>query len=685
MSTSFFPPLGPAPQPAPPAPIGRIPVTGVFPVVEGGRWAAKAVVGEVFPVRATVFRDGHEHVGATVVLIDPSGKDHASVHMREVGDGLDTWQALVSVPSEGAWSFRVEGWSDPYSTWCYDAAVKVAADVDTELMLTEGAQLLERAAKQKGRAKADVTVLRRAVRGLADKKRPAEVRLAAGLHEDVRAVMKESPLRDFVSASPTYPLTVHRKEALYAAWYEFFPRSEGAYQKKDGTWVSGTLKTAAKRLDGIAEMGFDTVYLTPIHPIGTTFRKGRNNTLTALPGDPGSPYGIGDASGGHDSIHKDLGTAKDFAAFVRKARKLGMEVALDVALQASPDHPWVSQYPDWFTVRADGTIAYAENPPKKYQDIYPLNFDKDPEGIYAEIRRVLLLWIKLGVTAFRVDNPHTKPLPFWERLLAEIAEEHPDVVFLSEAFTRPAMMFTLAAIGFHQSYTYFTWRNTKEEVESYLREVSGDQGAVLRPSFWPTTHDILTPYMQQGGAPAFAIRAILAAMSSPLWGIYSGYELAECVARPGAQEQIDNEKYEFKPRDWEAAKSLGLTDLLTRLNAIRRENPSLHHLRNLTVHHTSNESIIAFSKHLPARFHPDGVAETIITVLTLDPFTERDGMVYFDMAALGLPAGAAFEARDLLTGEVYTWTDEAFVRLHPGRNPAHIIKVRPIGDTSWLE
>lgn len=684
MSTSFFPPHGEPPRPTPYAPIGRIPVIEVSPTFEGGRWPTKAVVGEIVPIRATVFRDGHEHVGASVVLTDPKGRDFPAKHMENTSAGLDTWSTSISFPREGNWQFRVQGWSNPFSTWAHDASVKVDAGVDVEIMLTEGAELLLRAATDPSLPKEAAQVLRDGVTGLQDSTRPANARLAAGLSSQVRQTFADYPLRDFLSDSPSYPVIVHRREALVASWYEFFPRSEGALQASDGTWRSGTFATAGKRLNAIAKMGFDVVYLTPIHPIGTTHRKGRNNTLTCVEGDPGSPYAIGAADGGHDSIHSELGSVEDFKAFVSRAKGLGMEVALDLALQASPDHPWVKAHPEWFTIRADGSIAYAENPPKKYQDIYPINFDKDPEGIYAEVLRTLRLWISYGVTAFRVDNPHTKPLPFWERLLAEIASTHPEVVFLSEAFTKPAMMKTLAATGFHQSYTYFTWRNTKPEVEEYLTEISGDLGAVMRPSFWPTTHDILTPYMQQGGAAAFAIRAILAATSSPLWGIYSGYELVESIARPGAQEQIDNEKYEFKPRDWDAAEEYGISALLTQLNSIRRGHPPLQHLRNLTVHSTSNEALVCFSKHVPHRFHPRNVNETIIVVLTLDPFTEREGMVHFDMNALGLDSHASFEARDLLSGDAYTWSREAFVRLHPQRNPAHIIHIRPIGDHTWL-
>ncbi|GAB2967466.1 MAG TPA: alpha-1,4-glucan--maltose-1-phosphate maltosyltransferase [Actinotalea caeni] len=665
------------PLPTPYAPIGRIPVVEVGPIVEGGRWPTKAVVGEVVPVRATVFREGHDAVAATAVLVAPDGTDHTSVRMRDVAPGLDLMLAHVVPDAEGLWGFRVEGWSDPYGTWEHDATIKVHAGVDVELMLTEGALVLERAAAQPALTTQQRSVLLDAVTALRDARRPAEARLAAGTAPEVREVLDAVPLRDHVSSSATYPLRVHRQRALYGSWYEMFPRSEGAVQDPEtGRWRSGTLRTAARRLPAIAQMGFDVVYLTPIHPIGTTNRKGRNNTLTALPGDPGSPYGIGSPEGGHDAIHPDLGTIADFDAFVARARELGLEVALDIALQASPDHPWVTEHPEWFTTRADGSIAYAENPPKKYQDIYPLNFDNDPEGIYVAIRDMLVHWAEHGVTAFRVDNPHTKPLPFWERLLREFDERYPDIVFLSEAFTKPAMMRTLATIGFHQSYTYYAWRNTAGELAEYLREVSGDLGAVMRPSFWPTTHDILTPYMQQGGVPAFAIRAVIAATASPTWGIYSGYELAESVARPGAEEQIDNEKYEYKPRDWEeAARRNGLTDLLTRLNQIRREHPALQQLRNLTVHGCTDDAILCFSKRLAPEHAPDGVGDTVIVCVTTDPYATRQGHLQLDMAALGLADDAGFVAHDVLSGQTFAWDAHPFVRLDPHGSCAHVVVV----------
>lgn len=683
------PPVPPAPAeqawtPTPAPRVGRIPVVGVGPVVEGGRWPAKAVVGEAVEITATVFREGHDAVAATAVLVAPDGTDRAAVRMDVVNKGLDSYRADLVPDATGTWGFRVEGWSDPYGTWSHDAAVKVAAGVDVELMLAEGAALLERAARRPELPSDVARVLADAVAGLRDTSRPPGARLAAGLAPEVDEALAAHPLREHVSPSDTYPLLVQRELALVGSWYELFPRSEGAVQDPvTHAWRSGTLRTAAERLPAIAAMGFDVAYLTPIHPIGTTYRKGRNNSLDTEPGDPGSPYAIGSPDGGHDAIHPELGTFEDFDHFVAVARENGLEVALDLALQCSPDHPWVAEHPEWFTTRIDGSIAYAENPPKKYQDIYPLNFDNDPAGIYAEVRRVLQVWIDHGVTAFRVDNPHTKPLPFWEWLIADVNATHPDVIFLAEAFTKPAMMHTLARIGFHQSYTYFTWRNTKEDLAEYLEEVSGPAAAYMRPSFWPTTHDILTPYMQHGGPPAFAIRAVLAATGAPTWGIYSGYELVENVPRPGVEEQIDNEKYEFKPRDWVAAEETGIGRLLGRLNAIRREHPALQRLRGLTVHPTSDDAILCFSRHVTAEQSPTGRADAVVVVVNTDPHATREAVVDLDLAALGVHAphddGApAFAAHDLLSGAVYAWGAHPYVRLDPWTQCAHIIGVRTL-------
>ncbi|GAA1875740.1 alpha-1,4-glucan--maltose-1-phosphate maltosyltransferase [Myceligenerans crystallogenes] len=714
--------------PAAPQEIGRIPVIQVSPVVEGGRWPAKGAVGEVIPVEATVFREGHDAVAATAVLVAPDGTDHSWVPMTDVAPGLDRFRGFVQPDAEGDWSFRVEAWSDPYATWVHDATIKIEAGIDVDLMLAEGAKLFTRILNPlhrdtlvaADRTPADSRLLAGTLAALKDDTRPAGARLAAATSPEVTEALARSPHRELVTSSDTYRLRVSRPLALAGAWYELFPRSEGAYQKADGTWVSGTFATAAKRLPEIAGMGFDVVYLTPVSPIGTTFRKGRNNTLEARPGDPGSPYAIGSPDGGHDAIHHDLGTEDDFRDFVAAARAEGLEVALDIALQCSPDHPWVTEHPEWFTVRADGSIAYAENPPKKYQDIYPLAFDRDPVGLSHEILRVLRVWIDRGVTLFRVDNPHTKPLNFWEWLLAEVHRTNPEVIFLSEAFTRPAMMQTLARIGFHQSYTYFTWRNTKEELEEYLAEVSGPLGSVMRPNFWPTTHDILTPYVQQGGAAGHAIRAVLAALGSPSWGLYSGYELVENVPRPGAEEHIDNEKYEYRPRDWDRAEQLGVRALVTRLNQIRAEHPALRQLRDLAVHPTTNDQVVAFSRRISAEFLPTlrngsngrtmvpggnagavpagaeggtgtgSVAtpshdDVIVVVVNLDPWNSQESLVHLDLEALGLtpPSGdddaPFYVAHDLLSNETYGWGATPFVRLDPAHRVAHVLHVTPAG------
>jgi starch synthase (maltosyl-transferring) len=471
---------------------------------------------------------------------------------------------------------------------------------------------------------------------------------------------------------------VERPRALTGSWYEFFPRSEGAVRSPDGTVASGTLRTAADRLPAVADMGFDVIYLPPIHPIGRVNRKGRNNTLTPAADDPGSPWAIGAAEGGHDAIHPELGDFADFAAFVTRAGELGLEVALDLALQCTPDHPWVREHPDWFSTRADGSIAYAENPPKKYQDIYPLNFDVDPEGIHAEVLRIVRLWMSYGVRIFRVDNPHTKPVRFWERLFAEIRETDPDVVFLSEAFTRPAMMRALAMVGFTQSYTYFTWRNTREELESYLTEVSAQTAHVLRPNFFVNTPDILPFYLQTGNPAAFKVRAVLAATGSPSWGVYAGYELYEHVAnRPGAEEYLDSEKYEIKVRDWDGAAARGrtLAPYLTKLNEIRRVHPALAELRNLRLHSADNPDILCFSKRTggPGTDRP---ADTVLVVVNLDPFSPREATVSLDLPALGLSWDDAFEVCDEITGQTWPWHRHNYVRLDPGYEPAHVFSVR---------
>ncbi|WP_166355179.1 alpha-1,4-glucan--maltose-1-phosphate maltosyltransferase [Phytoactinopolyspora limicola] len=659
---------------------GRIPILHVAPVIECGRYPAKAVTGETFDVSATVFREGHDAVAATAVLRDPKGRVRQRVHMTRTGpEHLDRWHAQLTPDTVGPWTFTVEGWSDPFGTWRHAAEIKIEAGIDVELMLTEGALLLERAATALPRGRTEQRrLLRGAARAVRDTRRPARVRLAAALDSSVRAVLAIDPLRDLVTEAGPFPLLVERERALYGAWYEFFPRSEGAVRHDDGTWTSGTFADAAKRLPAVAAMGFDVVYLPPIHPIGTTFRKGPNNTLNAGPNDPGVPWAIGSDDGGHDAIHPELGTLADFADFVDAARENGLEVALDLALQASPDHPWAREHPEWFTRRADGSIAYAENPPKKYQDIYPLNFDNDPDGIYAEVRRVVRHWMSYGVRIFRVDNPHTKPVSFWHRLLADIRRTDPDVIFLSEAFTRHDMMHTLAKVGFQQSYTYFTWKNAKDELAEYLTELR-ESAHYMRPNLFVNTPDILHAYLQYGGPAAFKIRATLAAMLAPTWGVYSGFELYEHVAvRPGSEEYLDSEKYQYRPRDWAAYEPGGplegqtLAPYLTRLNQIRRAHPALHRMRNLRFHDIDNPDMICFSKRLPA----GDEADTVIVVVNLDPHSPREATVSLNLPELGLDWHETFAAHDELTGATWHWGRHNYVRLDPAVESAHILTVR---------
>jgi starch synthase (maltosyl-transferring) len=660
---------------------GRFPITDVLPVVEGGAFPAKAVVGEGIAVSATAFREGHDALGVSAVLYNPRGKEKQRVRLEELGKGLDRWHGVLTPTKPGAWSFTIEAWHDRYGTWHHNADVKIAAGIDVELMLAEGAALLGEAADDDARDEEGRLAFRRAAAALSDASRPVEERLAAGESAEVLAAVARLPIAELVTESERFPLLVERERAGRGSWYEFFPRSEGAVRNLEtGEWTSGTFRTAAERLPAVAAMGFDVLYMPPIHPIGRSFRKGPNNTLTAGPNDPGSPWAIGAPEGGHDAIHPDLGTFEDFDAFVARATELGLEVALDLALQASPDHPWVTEHPEWFTARVDGSIAYAENPPKKYQDIYPLNFDNDPEGLSKEILRIVNLWIDHGVKIFRVDNPHTKPVWFWEWLIGKVGRKNPEVVFLAEAFTRPAMMKALGRAGFQQSYTYFTWRNTREELEEFFTMISKDWAPFYRPNLFVNTPDILTEYLQFGGRPAFKVRAVLASTASPTWGVYAGYELFEHVARPGAEEYIDNEKFEYKQRDWAGEEAAGrsLAPYLTRLNEIRRAHPALMDLQNLTLHTSTDDATVVFSKHKEL---PDGGKDTIIVVVNVDPHSARESTVTLDLESLALDPGlfdheGRFRVDDLLTGQSWQWGEHNYVRLDAHAEPAHILHVR---------
>jgi starch synthase (maltosyl-transferring) len=627
------------------------------------------------PFRATVFAEGHDSLGVELDLTSPAGAS-ARHRMELRSPGLDLWEALVLVDEPGIWSFRILAWKDDWSTWLRSAELKIPAGVDTELTFDEGAALLARA-RSAAKSSSSIRLIARALAVLADTALPDSERLAIAREEELERALRDHPLASLETTGEPHALRVERTRAGVGSWYEFFPRSEGAKRNKDGTWTSGTFATAARRLPAIAEMGFDVVYLPPIHPIGSSFRKGANNALTAAKHEPGSPWAIGSPAGGHDAIHPDLGTVADFTAFLAAAKKNSLEVAIDLALQCSPDHPWVSEHPEWFAHRVDGTIAFAENPPKKYQDIYPLSFDNDEAGLRAEILRIVHYWISVGVKIFRVDNPHTKPLRFWEWLLHEVALTDPDVVFLAEAFTRPAPLHALAEIGFQQSYTYFTWRNTKPELEEYLTELSHDSSDFLRPNLFVNTPDILTEYLQFGGVPAYRIRAAIAATASPSWGVYSGYELFENIARDGSEENIDNEKYEYRPRDWAKAARNGstLAPYLRQLNRIRSEHPALRQLKNLAVHWSDDPAILVYSKFLESRFTGTGRDDAVIVVANVDPHSVRETTVHLDLERIGLDAEARFAVTDLLTGESFGWTRDNYVRLDAFTAPVHILSV----------
>ncbi len=662
---------------------GRIPVLAVTPQVDGGRWPTKAVPGEQVPIQAVVFREGHDAVAASAVLIDPEGNRHTVSRMVTYPDGTDRFYGTLAPDRIGAWTYLVEGWSDPFGTWEHDATIKIAAGVDVEVMLEEGARLLERAIAETSPRKKPARNLAFAASALRDTDMTVAERLAAGLAPQVRNALTERPLRDLVSPSPPLRLEVRRERALYSSWYELFPRSEGAHIDENGRWVSGTLRQAEGRLPAVAAMGFDIVYLPPIHPIGRVNRKGPNNTLTPADGDPGSTWAIGSDEGGHDAVHPDLGTIDDLDHFVETAAAQGLEVALDLALQCAPDHPWAKSHPEWFTTRVDGTIAYAENPPKKYQDIYPLNFDNDPAGLAAEVLRVVRHWIGHGITVFRVDNPHTKPVSFWEWLIGRVNAEYPHVLFLAEAFTRPQMMHTLGKVGFHQSYTYFTWRTTKAEITEYVTELSGSSADYMTPNFWPNTPDILHEFLQYGGPAAFKLRAVLASTLSPSWGMYSGYELCEHTAlRGGSEEYLDSEKFQYRPRDWASFEPGGsdqersIAPYITRLNDIRRAHRALHRLRNTVFHAVDDEQVICYSRRLESGSAPDEPEDVLIVVVNLDPHAVRDTWLHLDMPALGLDWFDGFVVEDLLTGETFPWQEHNFVRLDPHLQPAHVLHVR---------
>jgi len=641
----------PPPRQAPP----RIRIENPWPIIDCGRFPAKRVEGDLVEVSADVWRDGHDLLRADVRYRAPGARSWARTPMRRVDaheDG-DRWAGAFQVTAIGRWQYTVEAWTDVFATWADELARKVAAgqeELRSELL--EGIALLEHAA-QRIRDAGDRRVVEHALEQLRDDGLPAPDRHAVALDAQLLAAVERWPDRaESASLPKPLELIVDRERARFGAWYELFPRSWGGF---DGV---------REQLPRLKELGFDVVYLPPIHPIGHRNRKGRNNALVAGPGDPGSPWAIGYETGGHEAIHPDLGTLEDFDRLTAAARELGMDVALDFAIQCSPDHPWLTEHPEWFHHRPDGTLKYAENPPKRYQDIYNVNWEsEDWKGLWEALLDVVLHWVGHGVRVFRVDNPHTKPLGFWEWMIREVTAEHPDVLFLSEAFTRRARLVGLAKAGFTQSYTYFTWKNARWELEQFVGELlTPVQREVVRANLFANTPDILHEYLQHGGPPAFATRLVLAATLSPTYGIYSGYECFENVpVRPGSEEYLDSEKYEIKERRLDGP----LLPFIQTVNAIRRTNPALQYFDNVTFLDTHNDGLIAYAKR--AR------GNTVICVVNLDAHNAQEGMVEVP-DHLGLPF--AFVAHDLIGDERFGWhAGGTYVRLEPPLRQAHVLRI----------
>ena len=645
----------------------RAVVEGVEPQVDCGRFPIKRTIGEEVRVQADVFADGHDELAAVLRYRRAGDQAWREAPMALVEN--DRWQGSFIVDALGRYEYTVDAWVDRFASWRRDLSKKVGAGQDVSSELLEGAALVSAAIDRRAPGAGDETVLEilRALATQGDSGR----RVAAALSEELAAFMAARPdRRHATSFDRVLQVSVNRVRARFGAWYEMFPRSAGTDPSRSATFAE-----AARMLPHIASMGFDVLYLPPIHPIGRTFRKGRNNSLTSAPDDPGSPWAIGSEAGGHTAIEPGLGTIDDFDAFVAAAAAQGLEVALDIAFQTSPDHPYVREHPDWFRKRPDGTIKYAENPPKKYQDIYPLNFDSaEWQSLWHELKRIFEFWIAHGVKIFRVDNPHTKPFRFWQWVLADLTQQHPDVILLSEAFTRPAVMKYLAKAGFTQSYTYFTWRNSRDELVEYFTELTRPPvSEYLRPNLFANTPDILHVYLQRGGRPAFQVRLVLAATLGASYGIYSGFELVENQpVHTGSEEYLDSEKYQIRVRDYQRADSLA--ELIGRINAIRRTHPALQHDSGLAFHRTDNGELLAYSKR-----SPDG-RDLIFVVVNLDPVNMQHGFVQLPLVDWGVTPHATIEVADLLSGERYFWRGEwNYVRLDPQDRVAHVLQIQLSG------
>jgi len=641
--------------------LGHIIIEGVEPAIDGGRYPAKRIVGEPCLVEADIFRDGHQIIRAALKYRRKCDESFAESPMIPLDN--DRWRGEF-VPIENTrYVYTIEAWTDLFASWLFDFRKKVVAGRDVRSDLLEGVAMIEKMARHATASDGEILArclgqLRASQNGFASAlKIVEEPRL-------IEAAGRVSERYELARFEPYLELIVDRPKARFSTWYEMFPRSQGTDPKKPTTF-----REAERRLSGIADMGFDVVYLPPIHPIGVTNRKGPSNSLNGGDKSPGSPWAIGNEAGGHDAVDPGLGTVADFQHFVTTAAKLGIETAIDLALQTSPDHPWVRQHPEWFSHRPDGSIKYAENPPKEYQDIHPIDFDtKNQDGLMHELLSVVKLWIDRGVKIFRVDNPHTKPVALWEWLIESVQASHPEVIFLAEAFTRPKMMKALAKAGFTQSYTFFTWRNSKYELTEYLTEISRTQmREYFRPNFFTNTPDILPPILQQGGPPAFRMRAVLAATLSSSYGIYSGYELCENEAVPGTEEYLNSEKYEIKVRDWH--KPGNIREFIARLNQIRRENIAMQDFLNLRFLDTDSDEILCYAK-----WSPDN-GNIILVAVNLDPFQAHYCTVVVPPEVVGAAPGQHYEVADLLTGANYTWSDRNYVQLDPAVQPAHILRV----------